>query len=137
MDKIEDIFKKLHIGVCKSNLLQPSQDSDILIQLEMQHFFLLDDIIGPMQRLKKRKSESKCRCIAKDQIDSLTNDLNMSCKMNNDILDATCLCGLILFDNLSKVKLNADSMLFSNILRALFSFSLLDFPTPIDKNPYN
>ena len=48
MDKIADIIKKAQKGVCKSNLLQSSQDSDIFGKLEMPHFCLLDIVIGPM-----------------------------------------------------------------------------------------
>ena len=47
--------------------------------------------------------------------------------MNNDILDGNCLFGLIFFDNLSKVKLKADSMLFSEIVSAWFFHSWGDF----------
>ena len=124
MDKIANIIKKAQIGVCKSNLLQPSQDSDILGKLEMPHFCLLDIIIGPIQRLKRRNSELNCWCTIKDRIDSLTKALNISCEMKDDILDGICLFGLIFFDNLSKVELNADNMFFSEIVSSwFFSFS--------------
>ena len=118
MDKIADIIKKAQKGVCKSNLLQPRQDFDILCKYEMPHFSPLDIVIGPMQRLKRSNSELYSRFTTKDHIDSLINSLNMSCKMKDDILDGICSFGLIFFDNLSKVKLNGDSMLLSETLSA-------------------
>ena len=56
----------------------------------------------------------------KDSIDLLTKTLNISYEMNNNILDGICSFGLIFFDNLSKVKLNADGILFSEIVSAWF-----------------
>ena len=51
MDCFADIFKQAHVGVRKSDVLQPHKVFHGLKRFEMPHFYFLNHIIGPMQRL--------------------------------------------------------------------------------------